>query len=212
MSGIESGSREHFRALLEQAVEQPERRAEIIREIEGVFNQEKAVLVADLDSFTATTAEHGILAFLVLLVQVQRLTRPVLEKHGGLLLKSEADTLFCLFDEVNDAISAGCEIRSCLRGTGLHTANGSPVTIAMGIGYGTMLNLGNEDALGAEVNFAYKLGEDVGRGGDILLTQAAHARVRSPDCCFEERTARVSGMSLPYFVLIDPAGGRESEA
>jgi class 3 adenylate cyclase len=202
MDGVAQGSREHFRALLEQAVEQPERRAEIIREIEGVFNQEKAVLVADLDSFTATTAEHGILTFLVLLVQVHRLTRPILERHGGLLLKSEADTLFCLFDQVDDAIRAGCEIRACLRSTGLQTANGSPVTIAMGIGYGTMLNLGNEDALGAEVNFAYKLGEDVGRGGDILLTWAAHAQARDPEHRFEERAATVSGMRLPYFALL----------
>ncbi len=202
MSHIERGSREHFRALLEQAVAQPSRRAEIIREIEATFNQEKAVLVADLDSFTATTAEHGILSFLILLVQVQRLTRPVLEQHGGLLLKSEADTLFCLFDEVDDAIRAGCEIRACLRSTGLHTANGSPLTIAMGIGYGTMLNLGNEDALGAEVNFAYKLGEDVGRGGDLLLTRAARARVEDPAYEFEERAATVSGMRLPYYALL----------
>lgn len=200
--GSTGGSRRRFVELLNQALEEPLRREEIVREIERDFTQERAVLVADLDSFTASTVEHGIIAFLILLQQVQRLTQPVLRRHGGLPLKSEADTLFCLFDHVEPALHAAIEIRECLEGAGLQVANsGTPVTVAMGLGYGRILNVGDEDALGAEVNFAYKLGEDIGRGGDILLTAAARERVEDPRYRFDSRSALISGLQLPYHAL-----------
>ena len=60
--------------------------------------------VADMDSFTATTARYGIVPFLMLIHQVEQLARPALERHRGQLLKSEADTLFCLFDTAEDAL------------------------------------------------------------------------------------------------------------
>ena len=54
--------------LLDRAVDEPERREEVVREIEATFSRDQAVLVADMDSFTATTARHGIVTFLMLII------------------------------------------------------------------------------------------------------------------------------------------------
>lgn len=194
-------SHARFESLLEEALRQPEARAAVFHEIEAQFGQERAVLVADVDSFTATTVKHGILAFLLVLHQVQQATRPILARNGGLALKSEADTLFCLFPTVPQALRAAREVRQALAELDLRLCDGSPVTLGIGIGYGALLNLADTDALGAEVNFAYKLGEDVARRGEILLTRAAREQVPEGEHAFEERSAVVSGLTLPYFVL-----------
>jgi adenylate cyclase len=187
--------------LLDIAVQDPSRQAEVVEKVDEEFGQLRAILVADLDSFTASTVEHGITAFLVVLRQVHLLVNPIVRRYGGLELRSQADTLFCLFDTVDDALSAAADIRRKLRETDLHLHGGHPVTIAMGIGYGRLLNIADEDALGSAVNFAYKLGEDVGEGGDILLTEEAWALVRNPEHEFETRETRVSGLSLTYYAL-----------
>jgi adenylate cyclase len=197
----EERSHRELSRLLDQAVEQPERRDEVTAEITRIFGQKRAILVADLDSFTAATAEHGIVSFLILLHEVQRLARPIIAKHRGLLLKSEADTLFCLFDTAADALEAAVEIRGSLQVGPLRVPGRDHVTIAVGVGFGAILNVGDVDALGNEVNFAYKLGEEVGLGGEILLTRAARAEITAPGFGFEERHTVVSRVPLPYFAF-----------
>jgi adenylate cyclase len=187
-----------LRGLLDRAVDRPHQREEVAREIEATFGRDQAVLVGDMDSFTATAARHGIVTFLVLIHQVERLLRPVLERHRGRLLKSHADTFFCLFDRVDDAFAAAREMNCLLSEARTHLPE-SRLTLAIGIGYGRILVFGDEDALGSEVNFAYKLGEDIGQAGEILLTQSARDALPGEDANFERREAVVSGLSLPYY-------------
>ena len=50
----------------------------------------------------------------------------------------------------------------------------SEIYIAIGVGYGRILLVGDDDAYGDEMNVACKLGEDLAEQGEILLTAAAH--------------------------------------
>jgi len=45
------------------------------------------------------------------------------------------------------------------------------VLLCVGMGYGDMLLVGDEDVFGAEVNAASKLGEDTAKAGEILVTE-----------------------------------------
>jgi class 3 adenylate cyclase len=45
------------------------------------------------------------------------------------------------------------------------------ILLGVGLGFGDMLQIGEEDVFGAEVNAASKLGEDIAKGGDILVTE-----------------------------------------
>lgn len=162
----------------------------------------RAVLVADLDSFTASTLEHGITSFLVLLHEVHRMARPVVQDLGGVMLRSQADTLFCLFDTVEQAVTAARAFHARLADPPIHLLPGRPVTMAIGIGYGPLLNIEDEDALGSEVNLAYKLGEDIGTARETLLTEAALAQLPKEGLRFETRCEQVSGLDLHFFALV----------
>lgn len=47
--------------------------------------------------------------------------------------------------------------------------------LCVGIGYGRVLRIGDLDVFGAEVNAASKLGEDIAKANEVLVTQAARA-------------------------------------
>src|SRR5574337_1560093 len=96
-------SRTNLERILSDMIEEPERRAELSRTVEEIFSQDKAVLVLDMSGFSRTTQRHGIVSFLLMIHQMQLIARPCVEAHRGLLVKADADNLFCLFDATADA-------------------------------------------------------------------------------------------------------------
>ena len=49
------------------------------------------------------------------------------------------------------------------------------VLLCVGLGYGSVLRIGDTDVYGAEVNAASKLGEDIARANEILVTASARS-------------------------------------
>jgi class 3 adenylate cyclase len=47
------------------------------------------------------------------------------------------------------------------------------ILLCIGLGFGRVLRIGDEDVWGKEVNSASRLGEDTARPGEVLLTAAA---------------------------------------
>ncbi|HEV2802060.1 MAG TPA: adenylate/guanylate cyclase domain-containing protein [Pyrinomonadaceae bacterium] len=187
--------------LLSDMIEQPERREEIARSIETIFAQEKAVLVLDMSGFSRTTRHHGIVSFLLMIHQMKLLARPAIEANRGLLVKAEADNLFCLFDTTADAIGAAAEIVRRLNTVNVLLPEDRRLYASVGIGYGRILNVGDEDLYGDEVNLASKLGEDVAARGVVLLTEQAHAQLPDGRIPTREEVISVSGISLVYYVV-----------
>lgn len=194
-------SRANLERLLGEINAEPERRGEIEREIEFIFGQEKAVLVLDMSGFSRTTRLHGIVSFMLMIHQMKLIARPSIEEHGGLLLKAEADNLFCLFDTASDAVRAASDIVQRLDTVNLLLPEERRLYASAGIGYGRILNVADEDLFGDEVNLASKLGEDVAEKGEVLLTPAAHARLLDVAVATREETLSISGLSLSYYVV-----------
>ena len=48
------------------------------------------------------------------------------------------------------------------------------ILLCLGIGFGDILRIADEDVWGREVNSASKLGEDTAKANEILVTAAAH--------------------------------------
>lgn len=194
-------SRANLNRLLDEMIEAPERRTEITASIDAIFGQQKAVMVLDMSGFSRTTQRHGIVSFLLMIHQMKRLAVPCIETHRGLLLKDEADNLFCLFDAVAHAVDAARDIGSRLSAANLMLPEDRRLYASIGIGYGRILNIADEDLFGDEVNLASKLGEDIATGGEVLLTPAAHAQVEDGAARFQEDAVSISGLSLPYYRL-----------
>jgi len=190
-------TRERLDALLSEIIEHPERRVEISEEIERDFTQRRALLVLDMSGFSRTTQVHGVVSFLLMIHQMRLLAVPTIEACGGTLVKAEADNLYCLFDRVDQAVSAAREIMRQLNTVNVLLPATRRLYASIGIGYGDILVLGGHDLFGDEVNLTSKLGEDVAQGGMILLTEAARAEMPAEFKTTEER-ASISGLVLVY--------------
>jgi adenylate cyclase len=194
-------SRQALSRLLNDMISFPERRTEISKNIESAFGQRKAVLALDMSGFSRTTQQHGIIPFLLMIHQMQLICRPCIQEHNGTVIKGEADNLFCLFDAVADAVKASQEIITRLNAVNMILPADRQLYVAFGIGYGNILNIGNEDIFGDEMNLACKLGEDIAEKGEILLTTAARAELNGSNIAMREGSISISGISLNYYYV-----------
>jgi len=197
-----TGNRELFTRCLMQYNEYPERRAEIVARIERHFQRIRGIMVIDSSDFTRTVHQIGIIPFLANLERIARLIIPCIERHGGKLLKREADNLFAVFPGATSALEAAIE--SCRH---VEIANkplpaSSEIHISIGLGYGKVLVIGEEDIFGDEMNLTCKLGEDLAERDEILLTTAAHANLANPLPQFEQVAYVVAGRSIDAFRVL----------
>jgi class 3 adenylate cyclase len=133
-----------------------------------------AIVYTDTDDFTRRVAHHGILHFLMAFARAVRALRPLVARHGGRLVKVEADSLLLAFPDAARACSAALALEAALARANRGRPASERVAFSYGIGFGEVLDLG-DDLLGLEVNLASKLGEDRARRGEILLTPGAVA-------------------------------------
>lgn len=154
-------------------------KAAIDAEIWRLFGEEWCVMFTDLVGFSRLVAEFGIVHFLQTIYESERLLFPVLVKHGGFLLKTEGDSMMVLFKDPQHAVACSVEMQAVLQQYNLSKENKEKVLICIGLGFGNMLRVGDDDVYGAEVNAASKLGEDTAKQGEILVTQAVMQRCAS---------------------------------
>jgi adenylate cyclase len=181
-----------FTALIDRlnAASGPER-ARIEAEIWESFGVEQAMLVLDMSQFSLSVRRDGILAYLGHIRRMQQHVAPVVEAHEGRVVKFVADNLFATFPTVASAVEAAIAMNHVL------ARARAGFGIAIGIDYGRFLLLPEGDAWGDAINVACKLGEDLARPGEVLLTQAARAALPSefPHPLDEQRVS-ISGLEL----------------
>ena len=188
--------------LLDEMIEAPDRIADLARTIEHVFCETRAIMVLDMSGFSRTTQRHGIAAFLLMVHQMKRLALPEIEDKGGLLVKAEADNLYCLFDRTDDAVRAGRAIVRQLNAANLILPEDRRLYASIGIGYGPVLNIDDSDLFGDEMNLTCKLGEDIAQRSEILLTEGAHATLTLKNVETRPEQLSISGLTLNYHKLV----------
>lgn len=195
-------SRATLDRLLDDMIETPDRMAQLATTVEQVFCETRAVMVLDMSGFSRTTQRHGIAAFLLMVHQMKRLAMPEIEDKGGLLIKAEADNLYCLFDTTDDAVRAARAIVRQLKAANLILPEDRRLYASIGIGYGAVLNIDDEDLFGDEMNLACKLGEDIAGRSEILLTDGARAMLTLKNVETRPEQLSISGMGLRYHMVV----------
>ncbi len=167
------------------------------------FGRTAAVLVLDSSGFTRKTQRLGIVGFLALIADLRRRLWPILGTYGALVRKAEADNLLAVFPDVEDAVRCAMACQRNVRLTNAGRSEVDTLEICIGVGYGRLLVIGDEDVFGDEMNLASKLGEDVAGPGEVLLTEAAWEAVREriPGLEAEPRSLEISGVELRYYLL-----------
>jgi adenylate cyclase len=137
-----------------------------------------AILVTDLSGFTRITKHHGIIHFLSIFRRCQVACIPLIGKHGGILLKQEADDFIAFFPDAPPAVSCALEMLSTTRELNKTLREEDRLYMCIGVEYGPLLRL-TDDAFGDAVNVAFKLGEDIAEPDEILIGRHAYDRVRN---------------------------------
>ena len=187
--------------LLEELREHPGREDEIVARIEETFGEDKAVWVLDMSGFSRTVQERGIVLFLLMIHKMRRLALPVVRANDGLLVKAEADNLLCLFPTVEAAIRCSHDVFQRLEAANAILPSYSQLYAAVGIGFGHILHITDEDVFGDEINLTHKIGEDIAQAGEVLLTASAREQLAEDNYEIEDRKASISGLEFLYFAL-----------
>lgn len=192
-----------FESRLRERNATPDAAAEIDGAIWRETGRELAIMATDMSGFTRITRERGLVHFLAMFVKGRELARPIVERHGGTVVKSEADNMLNVFDDVGPAVQAAAEIRAAL--DALNAAEpdeDARAWFCIGIDHGRVIRL-DDDLFGDAVNTAYKLGEDVAKRREVLLGDAARARLPATFGIGlgERRVETTGGVELGYWPL-----------
>jgi len=151
-------------------------------EFSDKYHRERAILAMDMTGFTSSAMRRGELQSLLRILDAQRVAIPVLQEFGAELIRCFADDMVALFHEPNAAVDAAFEIhRRVQLFNASPLASRHPTLCCAGVGFGRVFAIGPNLAQGDEMNRASKLGEDIARGNETLLTERAHAAMADRD-------------------------------
>ena len=198
-----------FSALLDTLNQaSPERQPAIEQLILDTFQRRKAVLALDMSGFTLTVRRDGILAYLRQIRRMQQITTPLVLAYQGAVVKNEADNLLAVFDDAQQAVRAALAMleSAAATATAAGSDSGAPaIAFSIGIDYGDVLLIDHVDCFGDAVNLAYKLGEDIARPGELLVTQAIRDQLGAgagmAGLQLQDMTVSVSGLAAVAYAI-----------
>jgi class 3 adenylate cyclase len=149
----------------------------------------RAILALDMTGFTATAINIGELESFLRIVDAQKVCIPVLKDFGAELVRCFADDVVAVFESPEAAVDAAFEMHRRVENfSNSILASDHPTQCCIGIGYGDVFAIGPNLAQGDEMNRASKLGEDIARANETLLTERAFAAVKArTDIVFESQ-------------------------
>ncbi|MGI9224618.1 MAG: hypothetical protein ACR2QX_09100 [Woeseiaceae bacterium] len=161
------------------------------REFREKYSWRRAILSLDMTDFTSSAMRGGELDSLLRIFDAQKVCVPALKSFSAELIRCFADDIVALFDDPMTALDAAFEIHRRIR-----LFNDSPLArsnatqCCIGIGYGDVLAIGPNLSQGTEMIQASKLGEDIARANEVLLTENAYKAITGRDDVEFERQAQ----------------------
>lgn len=138
----------------------------------GHGHQEVAILFTDLAGFSDWTLEAGDTQALELLRRVGKAGEPVVERHGGRVVKRLGDGLMAVFDDAGSAVEAALGMQEAI--AGVRVAGHQP-RMRAGVHVGTPRRLGS-DYFGVDVNVAARIAA-AAAPDQVLISQETRDRL-----------------------------------
>lgn len=183
---------QNFFNLIDQLNAHPEHKTELEAQIWQNYGFNKAVLALDMSGFSLTVRRQGIIAYLAKIRKMQHCTQPLISQYQGELVKYSADNLMAIFDDCQQALLAAMAIsQQCQQ-------QETPVSI--GLDFGRILSIPQQDCYGDAVNIAYKLGEDIADKNEILVSETFFQQLSKHDIAqFEAQDITISGLAFKAY-------------
>ena len=183
---VSSASQDRLEKLIRARLTAGADKATLDQKIWDLFGERWCVMFTDLSGFSRRVEEYGIIHFLQTIYESHRILVPVIEAHGGILLKLEGDSMLVIFRNVVEAIDASIDMQRACRDYNTDKSEAEQLLMCIGLGYGDVLRIGDADVFGAEVNAASKLGEDTAEAWEIMVTGAVYDAAQGKcDCSFD---------------------------
>jgi len=160
------------RTLRQRESASPGGRLALDARVRAALARPRAIVYTDTADVTRRAVRDGILHFMMVFDRAVRALRPAAARHRGRIVKVEADSLLLSFPDAARACLGVGAMDVALRRANRGRPANERLRFSYGIGFGEVLDL-EEDLFGLEVNLASKLGEDLARPGEALLTPAA---------------------------------------
>lgn len=178
-------------------------RKQIEEQIWKKYGTENTVLVLDMSGFSLLTRKYGIVHYLSMIRRMQLTVEPIIAGHGGMLIKFEADNCFAILPNPLNATRAAISIQHAFASSNLLTTDDLDIHVSIGIDYGKILIVNNEDMYGDAVNRACKMGEDIGNANDILITKDAMQLIpKEAEIDGKPMQVNISGLNIDAFLIV----------
>lgn len=194
---LTNASENRLEKLIEERLKPRANKKEIDKRIWDLFGEDWCVMFTDLSGFSRNVAKFGIIHFLQTIYESERILIPVIEEHDGILLKVEGDSFLVIFRKIDSATVAAVEMQKVLAKYNKKKSAEEKVLLCVGLGYGTMLRIGDQDVFGSEVNAASKLGEDTAKAEEILVTGSVR-----------EKCGKIAGIKFQEIPDIPPGADK----
>lgn len=171
------GYLQRLEALIEERLKSGADKSKIDARIWDIFGETWAVIFTDLSGFSRYVAEYGIIHFLQNIFESQRIFEPCIDAHDGVLFKVEGDSMLILFRRPVKAVECAISMQRAAMDYNQGRIDAEKIMLCVGIGYGKILTIGSQDVFGQEVNAASKLGEDIAKAWEILVTESVASEI-----------------------------------
>lgn len=199
---IQSASEDRLYNLIQERLAPGADKKAIDQRMWDLFGEEWCIMATDLVGFSRGVAEFGIIHFLQTIYESERILVPVVESHDGILLKVEGDSFLVIFRNVRKGLLAAVEMQRTVAEYNADRPPEEQVLLGVGLGYGPVLRIGDQDVFGVEVNSASILGEDTSKAYEILVTEAVREQAGSLEGLrFEEIDETPPGTAKAYRVV-----------
>lgn len=169
---------QRLESLIEERMIPGADKAVIDARIWEVFGENWSIMFTDLSGFSRNVAEFGIIHFLQNIHESQRIFEPCIESYDGVLVEVAGDSMLVLFRKPIKAVECAIAMQRTTKQYNQHKADAEKILLCVGIGYGEILTIGEHNVFGEEVNSASKLGEDVAKAGEILVTGSVASEIK----------------------------------
>ena len=167
------------------------------------YGYERAILSLDMTGFTYSAIHNGELQSLLRILDAQKVCAPVLQEFDAELIRFFADDIVAIFEDPSVALDASFELhRRVALFNQSRPAGDNTTECCIGIGYGRVLAIGPNRSQGNEMVQASKLGEDIARANEVLVTERAYGALsHRTDVNFEPQS--YDDQLFPFYRAIE---------
>jgi len=149
-----------------------EARERIEMELSEALMEPLAVMFTDIKGSTTFFEKRGDLAGLAMVEKHNKLLFPVVEKHGGVVVKTIGDAIMARFSDPGEAAQAAIEMQTRLKEYNTTQPAADNIHIRIGVNWGRGM-LKDNDVFGDVVNVAARV-ESVCEPDQILLSESIY--------------------------------------